>query len=348
MSLQRASAAHYAPAVPRISVLLLTASLLSTAACGGDSDEEDGGAGGSGGKGAPFALPSVSTAVIGEEPTTVSNTAAPAETTTEILTRGTGRPVGAGDVIVADVKGQVWDIGGVELPAFVNTFTTGVPVIQPVGAIVPAFEQALPGVPVGSRVLLVAPPAAGFGEQGNQGIGVFPTDSLIFVVDVLDAFAADAVAAGTKVQLAGADLPKVGGGKDPKITVPKIKAPTKLVDRLLLRGDGEKVATNRSVVVQYTGVLWRNGEEFDTSWLPDRGPFAAYLGTPPPDSGASGVIEGWNQGLVGERVGSRVLLVVPPEFGYGPAGNEAGGIKGTDTLVFVIDILGTYGTAPVS
>jgi peptidylprolyl isomerase len=58
--------------------------------------------------------------------------------------------------------------------------------------------------------------------------------------------------------------------------------------------------------------------------------------------GAGRVIDGWDQGLVGQKIGSQVLLVIPPELGYGANGNPDAGISGTDTLVFVVDILDAY------
>lgn len=94
---------------------------------------------------------------------------------------------------------------------------------------------------------------------------------------------------------------------------------------------------------QYTGVRWRDGNEFDSSWKAGRGPFATRLAVSDPKTGEPGVIKGWVDGLIGRRVGSRILLIVPPNLGYGAAGYEAGGITGTDTVVFVIDILGAYG-----
>ena len=57
----------------------------------------------------------------------------------------------------------------------------------------------------------------------------------------------------------------------------------------------------------------------------------------------SQLIPGWDKGLVGQHIGSRVLLVIPPADGYGKTGNPQAGIKGTDTLVFVVDVLGAYG-----
>ena len=88
--------------------------------------------------------------------------------------------------------------------------------------------------------------------------------------------------------------------------------------------------SGETVITQFTGVLWRTGAVFDSSWL-QREPQAFVLGS-------SQVIPGWERGLADQRVGSRVLLVIPPGLGYGTSGNPPL-IRGTDTLVYVIDIL---------
>ena len=93
------------------------------------------------------------------------------------------------------------------------------------------------------------------------------------------------------------------------------------------------VEAGQTVTVQYTGVIWDTGKKFDSSW--DRGqPIDFGIGT-------QQVIAGWDEGLVGQTVGSQVLLVVPPDKGYGTAGSPPK-ITGTDTLVFVVDILDAY------
>ena len=98
------------------------------------------------------------------------------------------------------------------------------------------------------------------------------------------------------------------------------------------------MAEGDTVVVQYTGVNWRTGQVFDASWKHGtRQPFGFTIGASP-----SQVILGWDKGLVGQTVGSRVLLVIPPADGYGKTGSPQAHIKGTDTLVFVVDILGAF------
>ena len=86
------------------------------------------------------------------------------------------------------------------------------------------------------------------------------------------------------------------------------------------------------MVVSYTGALWRNGEVFDSSFNRS-GTFTFKVG-------AKEVISGWDKGVAGATIGSRLLLIVPPSEGYGEEGS--GDIKGTDTIVFVVDVLGAY------
>jgi peptidylprolyl isomerase len=92
------------------------------------------------------------------------------------------------------------------------------------------------------------------------------------------------------------------------------------------------VQSGQTVVVQHTGVVWRTGKVFDSSWareFPESFPLVGGQ-----------VIPGWESGLGGLPVGSRVLLVLPPSLGYGRAGHPPD-VDGHDTLIFVVDILAT-------
>ena len=102
----------------------------------------------------------------------------------------------------------------------------------------------------------------------------------------------------------------------------------------LIKGDGPVVESGQTVRVHYTGIVYATGKQFDSSW--DRGDPADFV------IGQGKVIPGWDKGLVGQTVGSQVLLVIPPADGYGTSGNSQAGISGTDTLVFVVDILDAY------
>ena len=109
-----------------------------------------------------------------------------------------------------------------------------------------------------------------------------------------------------------------------------------LESEVLKRGKGPAVKKGDLLVADYLGKNYRSGKVFDNSY--DRGVPAAFT----LKSGSGGVISGWVKGLAGVPVGSRVQLVIPPREGYGKTGNEAAGIKGTDSRVFVIDVLGSY------
>jgi peptidylprolyl isomerase len=117
----------------------------------------------------------------------------------------------------------------------------------------------------------------------------------------------------------------------PDVTIPSADPPTDLVVEDLTEGDGAEAAAGSNVVVHYVGVAWSNGEQFDASW--DRGESFDFR------LGAGQVIQGWDDGVQGMKVGGRRRLTIPPHLGYGTRG--AGGvIKGGETLVFVVDLLG--------
>jgi peptidylprolyl isomerase len=135
---------------------------------------------------------------------------------------------------------------------------------------------------------------------------------------------------------ASGPFPSVSGefGERPELEFPDAAPSTDVQARVLQEGDGAEVAAGDLLLAHYLGQVW-DGAIFDNSY--DRGETSAF------PIGSGRIFEGWDTGLVGQRVGSRVLLTIPPEFGYGPDGNEAAGIKGTDTLAFVVDIVGTFG-----
>jgi len=108
-------------------------------------------------------------------------------------------------------------------------------------------------------------------------------------------------------------------------------APADLVVEDITVGDGDEAKPGQSVSVHYVGVAHSTGEEFDASW--NRGaPFGFALG-------AGQVIAGWDSGVAGMKVGGRRRLVIPPHLGYGDRG-AGGAIKGGETLIFVVDLLG--------
>jgi hypothetical protein len=191
---------------------------------------------------------------------------------------------------------------------------------------VPAFGTALECATEGSRVLAVVSPED-FGEQNLTGFGLESDEPVVAVFDVVKAFPSKADGALQYNDAAG--MPTVVRAADgrPGIIVPDSAAPTELEVQTLIKGDGEKVAEDDTLLVNYTGVTWDDREVFDSSW--DRGAATFDL---------AGLIPGFTQGLTGQTVGSQVLIVVPPELGYGEQGS--GAVPPDATLVFVVDILG--------
>jgi len=118
-------------------------------------------------------------------------------------------------------------------------------------------------------------------------------------------------------------------GTKPKVEVPSGPAPKKLVEKELIEGEGAEAKAGDEVTVQYVGVLYDNGEEFDASWNRNE-PFSFTLGN-------GEVIAGWDQGVEGMKVGGRRELIIPPAQGYGS--QAVGPIPANSTLVFVIDLL---------
>ena len=109
------------------------------------------------------------------------------------------------------------------------------------------------------------------------------------------------------------------------------EADPELLVEVLIEGNGDIVEAGDTIHCHYLGQVW-NGEMFDNSY--DRGQALSF------QIGVGMVIRGWDEGLLGHKVGSRVLLSIPSDYGYGDYGVPQAGIKGGDTLVFVTDIMG--------
>ncbi len=123
-------------------------------------------------------------------------------------------------------------------------------------------------------------------------------------------------------------------GSTPTVTVPDTAAPPKLTQQTLVQGKGAAVAAGDTLIANYVGETWASQKVFDSSFT--RGAPAGFV------IGKGRVIPGWDKTLVGQKLGSRVLLTIPPADGYGTGGNSQAGITGTDTLVFVVDLVADY------
>jgi FKBP-type peptidyl-prolyl cis-trans isomerase len=247
------------------------------------------------------------------------------------LIQGSGTTLTKADALAANFVLYFWSGTASSLKA--STFTSNPTVIG--GTMLPGLETALIGKKVGSRVLAVIPPAQGYGTSGNSQLGITGSTTLVFVIDVLKSYADSQAATGTQESNGGGTLPTVSAkaASAPTLTFPSSAPPSTLVTKTLIKGSGPKVVKGEYVIAQYVGYIWRTKKVFGSSWS-SGSPFGFTLGASPEQ-----VIPGWDTGLAGQTVGSRVLLSIPPKQGYGSAGASQAGIKGTDTLVFVVDII---------
>ncbi len=211
--------------------------------------------------------------------------------------------------------------------------TSAVPVVLNGGG-VKGLSDSLLCAQVGDRLAVVISPEDAFGAAGNQQLQVAPTDSLVIVVDVVKAMLprADGVKQTVANGLPAVVLDDQGV---PGVVVPSGDAPIELEVGVLKKGSGDKVAEGATITVHYLGVLWKEKTVFDSSWVNGAPvPLVAATGS----ATEAGVSAGMATALIGQTVGSQVVMVIPPSLGYGDAATA--GIPAGSTLIFVVDILG--------
>ena len=120
-------------------------------------------------------------------------------------------------------------------------------------------------------------------------------------------------------------------GTKPTVTVPPCTPPTGLESTDLIVGTGPAVTTSDTVSVQYVGVAWSTGKQFDASWNDGSGQPVTFA--------LSGVIPGWTAGMVGMKAGGRRELIIPPNLAYGANPRAGSGIAANETLIFIIDLV---------
>ena len=238
--------------------------------------------------------------------------------TTLLLQDGTGAAITSGEIVSV----QEVAVSGADGSALGSTWSTGAQTL-PAGSsnMAPDLNQVLLSAHVGARILVAVP--------SSTATSTTAATTSVYVIDVIDAYTVPTKASGEPVAPA-AGLPTVtlAESGEPSLTPVSGAAPTTLVVQPLLKGAGAAVQSGQTVTVQYTGWLW-DGTKFDSSWS-NGSPATFKLDT-------SSVIAGWVEGLTGQTVGSQVLLVIPPDKGYGA--NAQGSIPANSTLVFVVDIL---------
>jgi peptidylprolyl isomerase len=255
----------------------------------------------------------------------------PKETTVTTLVKGDGDALADGDT----VSTYLWVGNGTAQKQVFSDYDNGAPESIPNNPdqLDAVFEALLEGQTYGSRVAAVASASEVFGKQENQ-LGVDPNDSLVIVADLVEKEAVAPTPTDDKAHDASPDEQPTVVEKNGKptgldfsgIDEPALDTPVQRV--VLQEGTGAAVKASDTVTVNYLGSTYDAEAPFDES----------YSTGQPLNSPLSGLIPGWSIGLTGVKVGSRVLLQIPPALGYGAQGSGEA-IPGNATLWFVVDVI---------
>jgi len=192
-----------------------------------------------------------------------------------------------------------------------------------------AFDATVACVPYGSRVAVTVPAKDIYGDAGNPQLGIKATDTLVIVADVLSKVKPLKTAAWNN-----APTVTFGAKGEPKVTLTGKPDPD-LKLKVLEQGTGAVVQAGDNVTVNYQGTSWNTKKIFDSSWAKGRSP-ASFT--------TEGVVPGFGAALVGQKVGTKLIVTIPPKYGYGVGKINSDNLVG-QTLVFVVEI---QNTAPAS
>lgn len=300
----------------RLLVLLLVPALLLTACGGGDDGEEDAGSG---------ALSGIK--VSGDAGKQPKVSGVKGTSTDKIVSRtvseGDGAEVSDGQTV--NLSYALYN--GSDGKPLTSTYKKGETVPLPLDKKQDKLlSGSIIGHKIGSQMLIAGPATEFYGEQGAAQSGLDKDTTLVLVAEIVSKFKAP------KPTGTIADVEVAGKfGKKPKVEAKKNLVVAETESKVLEQGDGPKVKKGEKVKVRYVGIDGRTGKEFDSSYK--RGKPASFALDP------NQVIPGFVKGLSGKKLGSRVLITIPYSDGYGAAGNPQAGIKGGDTLIFVIDLV---------
>jgi peptidylprolyl isomerase len=249
--------------------------------------------------------------------------------TSKTLVTGKGPKVRLGDAVIM----QTVIADGSTQKTVADSYTDHQPQVLTVDkSLSSTFLPALVGKRVGSRVVVYTPASAMFGSQGYPQLGIGGTDNVLVVFDLLgqpvdkpDGAKHASPGWAPTIQTKGGIVTGLGFGKAPR-------PDGRLRSATLRTGSGPTVKAGQTVFVRYLGQVYKDPKPFDQN-------FDAQAPTPF-QIGVGAVVAGWDKTLVGRHVGSQVVMAIPPKDGYGPKGNSQVGIKGSDTLYFVVDIVG--------
>lgn len=305
--------------------------LFGATACSEDTGGESSGSASASSTGE--SLPGVEVSgELGKEPTVkVDAPLEVDETSSKVLTEGDGAEVVEG----RPASLHLLVVNGTTGKKSVGTYEQGRPITGAMaeGQVFPAVLDAVVGKTAGSRVVVASTPEDAFGSQGASQYGLGAKDNVVFVIDIMSVPLAGPE--GTKAELPD-NLPTIKQDDEENVTGFSFEdAPAKPAGKLqvipVIEGEGDAVEAGDAVTFDYLGQIYGSDKVFDESY--SDAPRTFNVGT-------GSLIKAWDEGLVGVKEGSRVMIIAPPSYGYGENGNPQAGIKGTDTLVFVVDVLG--------
>lgn len=253
-----------------------------------------------------------------------------AETDTKVVEPGDGPKVGKDQQVVVHYLGVNARTG----KEFDSSWSRKHVASFSLQNMIAGFTEGLKGQKVGSRVLIGIPSEKGY-PKGNPQAGIKKGDSLLFVVDIKRAYEPLTKVEGKQVD-PPSSLPavKLDGDAVKGIEKPKGDPPKELVVQPLIKGEGPKVEPTDYVNGHLLAANWRTGKTFDSTW--QRG-----APQPIPLPQVAKTVPGLAEGLAGQTVGSRVMVVIPPDQGFGKALPNTD-VKKDDTTVLVVDILDAY------
>ncbi|MCK2216413.1 FKBP-type peptidyl-prolyl cis-trans isomerase [Actinomadura sp. ATCC 31491] len=296
--------------------------ILFAAGCGSDDGATGAASGGSSGVKV--------TGNVGAKPTVTFPSGSPAtKSSYEVIQPGTGTQVKSGDKVIVNLTVYDWD--GKTNAAQGSSYDNKAPETIAVNAQLPqVLQEGFTKVKHGGRLLAVLANDSVAPQQ--QTSPAEPTKVFVFdVVGTQPPALKAATGKETGQSIKGVKVDNPGGEKAPTLTTKTgEKPPGDLVVKTVIEGTGAKVQPSQTLTVHYTGKIWGTDKKFDSSW--ERGEPAEFpLGQ---------VIQGWQQGLAGVPVGSRVVMSIPPKLGYGDQAQQ--NIPAGSTLVFVVDVLAAY------
>jgi peptidylprolyl isomerase len=250
----------------------------------------------------------------------------------EALTEGDGEQVEGGDSVLA----HVWIGNGFSQQTAFSTYDEKKAEILNVDDLTSSYLADVKGQKVGTRLAITASATEAFGPAGNSALGIANKDTVLVIVDLVSKVAKGPDENGTETP-APDWMPKAKfrDGVIKGFDFTDAPEPTDDLRRVqLIQGTGPRVKKGQTIAVRYLGEAFGGDKPFDENY--------GDTGTDAPTTfsiGTGAVIKGWDQGLEGVPVGSRVVLEVPPELGYGADGSPDSGIPKDATLVFMIDIL---------